>query len=31
MKNKNIQILKIGTFWPILVAFISETVRNTKS
>jgi hypothetical protein len=27
MKNKNFQILEIGTFWPHLINFILETVK----
>jgi hypothetical protein len=28
-KIKKVQSLKIGTFWPLLVEFISETLTDT--
>jgi hypothetical protein len=28
MRNENLQILKIGTFQPLLVKFISENVKD---
>jgi hypothetical protein len=28
MKNKNVQILEFGFYWPLLVELISETVTG---